>query len=95
MIETTQTQHLKYFENALIKQIISDVEKYLWEQVHENLDTKIKKIAIEAVGKWATKINTSENIRGMDRITEVQVNFVEEVVNKVFEENTVKVSVNE
>jgi hypothetical protein len=34
-------------------------------------------------------------MRGMDRITEVQVNFVEEVVNKVFEENTVKVSVNE
>jgi hypothetical protein len=42
MLEMTQTQHLKYFENALIKQIISDVEKYLWEQVHENLDTKIK-----------------------------------------------------
>jgi carbonic anhydrase len=89
------TRDEKYLERALMTQITHDIEQHVKESLEPVIDKLAKKIAVEAVGKWATKINVQESNRGLDRITEVQVNFVEEVINKVYNENTVKVSVND
>ena len=87
-------QEDKYFEKALTLQLTHDVEQHVKELIEPVIDKIAKKIAAESVGKWATKINVQESHRGMDRITEVQVNFVEEVYKKVYNDNTVTVSVN-
>jgi len=85
-----------YFEDALVKQVTADTEAYLREKIQPQLDELIKEIAAQAVGKWSTKINVVNKMtdHGFTPITEVQVNFVEEVINKVHQENIIKVKVN-
>jgi len=94
MLDGNVQNDIKYFEEALIKQVTADTEAYLREKIQPQLDELIKDIAAQSVGKWATRINAMEHNHGFSPITEIQVNFVEEVINKVHQENVINVKVN-
>ncbi len=77
-------------KTILINEAIKEIEKNIMPDMHN----RIEDIATEAVSKWTIRMNTMQDITGFDKITNVQINFIEEIFNQVVNESVTNITVN-
>ena len=86
-------EKLDTFTKGIKTILIKEVEERIKQDIMPDIENTIKDLAIEAVHKWTIRMNTQKEHTGFDVITNVQVNFVEEVFNKIIKENVTNITV--
>ncbi len=81
------------FTEGIKTLLINEVEKKIKQDIMPTVEDKIKDLAIEAVHQWTVRMNAVQDHTGFERITNVQINFVEKIFNKVIQENVTNITV--
>ena len=81
----------RMLHDTVVKEVINEIENMVMPSVNE----KIKVLATAAVSKWAIHIRAQKTQGAYNMKTEINIDFVEEVINKVFEESPITIKTNE
>lgn len=90
-----QQHELKLIEKTLIKTTTIEVEKAIESIVMPNIKKIIKECAAEATKDWIVRYKEYKNSADdpFNTITNIKIDFVENVVKTVMKENDIKIEV--
>ncbi len=92
MVENTTEEQISVYEAMITRQLRAEVSNAIYDFVHEHINTVVSDLAAEAVKQWAVQMQMGKQ-PGFEQKVNIQVHFVEEVINKVVQESNIKINV--
>ncbi len=87
-------QHkITLYEEMITKQLEVEVSNAIHDFVTDHIDTIVSELAAETVKKWSTSMYMQKE-PGYDQKTNIQINFVENIIQTVMKDHDISITVN-
>ena len=87
-------REITIYEQMITKQLEVEVSNAIHDFVENHMNKVVQELAVEAVKNWAIQIQISKDFDGFNNQTNIQINFVENVVKTLMKENPISIKVN-
>lgn len=90
-----ENNQMTLYEEMITKQLKIEVSNKIAEFIDNYIDTVVNELAAEAVRNWSIQMKSQKSMsNGFDNKTEIQINFVENIVRTIEVPNDIEIKVN-
>ena len=92
-----QNAEITLYEKMITKQLHIEVSNAIYDFVENHMNNLIEELAVDAVKAWSIQMQTQKRISAQnpyDNKTEIQINFVENLIKTIEVPNDIEIKVN-